>query len=74
MLYTQRLTCTRALAMLLNKHTGMLQMPSGRTQTIVTAFLILAEPRLLRLAKDSFGPVVHEMPSNNEDKRDWIDC
>ncbi len=56
-----------------NKHTGMFQVSSCRTQTIVTAFLVLAEPRLLRLAKHSFCAIVNEMTSNDEDKGNRID-
>ena len=54
--------------MRLNNRIRILQLPPRRAESIITALLILAKPRLPRLSQHAFCSVVDEMPAHDQHK------
>lgn len=50
----------------------MLQLTTSGTHTITAAFLVLSQPWLLRLTKNTFGTVVDEVADHDQHKRNRI--
>ncbi len=52
----------------LNNYVWILESPSGRTESVITTFLVLTQPRLAGFSEHSLCSIVHEVPANDQYK------